>query len=39
VTLKPRLRQRTTCKIRRADNPSDAQKRVLDAWLGKTREY
>jgi len=39
VVLKPRLRQRTTCKIKRAENPTELQKRILDAWLGKTREY
>jgi len=39
VTIKPGLRQRTTCKIKRAENPTELQKRVLDAWLGKTREY
>jgi predicted metalloprotease with PDZ domain len=39
VTLKPGLRQRTSCKIRRAENPSDLQKRLLDTWLGKPRDY
>jgi predicted metalloprotease with PDZ domain len=39
VTVKPTLRQRTTCKLRRAANPSDFQKRILDTWLGKTRDY
>jgi len=39
VTIKPGLRQRTTCKIKRGENPTELQKRVLDAWLGKTREY
>jgi predicted metalloprotease with PDZ domain len=39
VILKPRLRQRTTCRIKRGENPTELQKRILDAWLGKTREY
>jgi predicted metalloprotease with PDZ domain len=39
VVLKPRVRQRTTCQIRRTANPTELQKRILDAWLGKTREY
>jgi predicted metalloprotease with PDZ domain len=39
VTLKPGLRQRTSCKIRRAENPSELQKRILDTWLGKPRNY
>jgi predicted metalloprotease with PDZ domain len=39
VTLKPKVRQRTTCKVRRADAPDDRQKRLLDAWLGKSREF
>ena len=39
VTLKPKVRQRTTCKVKRAEMPSDAQKRLLDAWLGKSREF
>ncbi len=39
VTVKPNLRQRTSCKLRRAENPSEFQKRILDAWLGKPRNY
>jgi predicted metalloprotease with PDZ domain len=39
VTVKPALRQRTSCKLRRAENPSDLQKRLLDTWLGKPRTY
>ena len=39
VTIKPKLRQRTSCKLRRAETPSELQKRVLDGWLGKTRDY
>jgi predicted metalloprotease with PDZ domain len=39
VTLKPKVRQRTTCKVKRAEAPSDLQKRLLDAWLGKSREF
>ncbi len=39
VRIKPKMRQRTTCKIRRAENPSDLQKRLIDAWLGKPREF
>jgi len=39
VKLKPSLRQRTSCKLRRAENPTDLQKRLLDTWLGKPRQY
>jgi predicted metalloprotease with PDZ domain len=39
VTVKPSLRQRTSCKLRRAENPTDLQKRILDSWLGKPRNY
>lgn len=39
VTITPKVRQRTTCKLRRAEAPTEVQKRLLDAWLGKTREY
>lgn len=39
VVMKPRLRQRTTCKLRRAAQPTELQKQILDAWLGKAREY
>ncbi|HLY07922.1 MAG TPA: PDZ domain-containing protein [Planctomycetota bacterium] len=39
VTLKPTVRQRATCKVRRSESPSDLQKRVLDAWLGKSRDF
>ncbi|HVE40945.1 MAG TPA: PDZ domain-containing protein [Planctomycetota bacterium] len=39
VTVKPSLRQRTSCKLRRAENPTEVQKRILDSWLGKPRNY
>ena len=39
VTLKPGLRQRTSCKLRRAEHPTELQKSILDAWLGKLRTY
>jgi predicted metalloprotease with PDZ domain len=39
VTLKPGVRQRATCKVRRAESPTDLQKRVLDSWLGKPRDF
>jgi len=39
VTLKPNVRKRTTCKLRRVKNPTELQKRLLDAWLGKPRTY
>jgi predicted metalloprotease with PDZ domain len=39
VTITPKIRQRTTCKLRRAETPSELQKRILDSWLGKPREY
>jgi predicted metalloprotease with PDZ domain len=39
VTIKSKLRQRTSCKLRRGAEPSELQKRILDAWLGKSRDY
>jgi len=39
VTLKVSIRERTTCKIRRAENPSPEQKKLLDAWLARKAEY
>jgi predicted metalloprotease with PDZ domain len=39
VTVKPKVRQRATCKVRRAESPADDQKRLLDAWLGKPRDF
>jgi len=39
VTMKPKLRQRAVCKVRRAESPTDVQKRLLDAWLGKSRDF
>jgi len=32
-------RQRTTCRVRRRAEPTPAQKRILDAWLGRPAEY
>jgi len=39
VRIKPTTKERTSCKVRRAENPTDLQKRLLDAWLGKPREF
>src|SRR5581483_7704598 len=39
VTVTPKIRQRTTCRIRRSETPTQLQKRILDSWLGKPREY
>ncbi|HVR87406.1 MAG TPA: PDZ domain-containing protein, partial [Planctomycetota bacterium] len=39
VPLKPQLRQRAVCKVRRSESPTELQKRLLDAWLGKPREF
>jgi predicted metalloprotease with PDZ domain len=39
ATLKLGVRERTTCRIRRAENPSDVQQRILDTWLNRRREY
>ena len=39
LVLKPKVRQRTTCKVRRAESPTDLQKRLIDAWLGKSRDF
>lgn len=39
LTMKPTMRQRTTCKLRRSEGPTDLQKTLLDAWLGRSREY
>jgi predicted metalloprotease with PDZ domain len=39
VTLKPKLRHRAVCKVRRAESPTELQKRLLDAWLGKSRDF
>jgi predicted metalloprotease with PDZ domain len=35
VTLKVVEKERVKCKVRRAENPTDVQKRVIDGWLGK----
>ena len=37
--VKPKTRQRTTCRIARRPNPSELQKRLIDAWLGKPRDF
>lgn len=39
VTIRPKLRQRTACKVRRAESPSELQAAILDHWLGKARQY
>ncbi len=39
LTLKPKLRQRAVCKVHRAESPTELQKRLLDAWLGKPRDF
>jgi predicted metalloprotease with PDZ domain len=33
VTLKVVARERVTCKLKRADNPTELQKKILDGWL------
>jgi len=39
ITIRPKLRQRATCKVRRAEAPTDLQKRLIDSWLGKLRDF
>jgi predicted metalloprotease with PDZ domain len=39
VPLKVGMRERTTCRLRRAEAPTPRQKRLLDAWLGKKTDY
>lgn len=39
ATLTPKLRQRATCKLRRADDATELQKQILNAWLGKPRDF
>ncbi|MBV8881483.1 MAG: M61 family metallopeptidase [Planctomycetaceae bacterium] len=39
ITLTPKSRHRATCKMRRGEAPSELQKRILDAWLGKSRDF
>ncbi|HEX7898051.1 MAG TPA: PDZ domain-containing protein [Planctomycetota bacterium] len=39
VTVKVGTRERTACRIRRAESPTPQQKRLIDAWLGKKADY
>jgi predicted metalloprotease with PDZ domain len=39
VALKVGVRERTTCRLRRAEQPSPAQKKLLDAWLGRRTDF
>jgi len=39
VTLPVKMRQRTVCRVKRAEAPTPLQKQLLDAWLGKARDY
>lgn len=39
IPMTPKVRRRTTCKVRRAEAPTDDQKRLLDAWLGRSRDF
>jgi predicted metalloprotease with PDZ domain len=39
VPLKPKLRQRAVCKVHRSESPTEFQKRLIDAWLGKSRDF
>ena len=39
VSLRVGTRERTACRIRRAESPTPPQKRLIDAWLGKKADY
>jgi len=39
LPLKPGVRQRAVCKVRRSEAPTELQKRLIDAWLGKARDF
>src|SRR5258706_5250831 len=39
VTVTSKLRRRTSCKVKRAEAPTEEQKRLIDSWLGKSRDY
>lgn len=39
LPLKVGVRERTACRVRRAEAPTPAQKRWIDAWLGKKADY
>ncbi len=39
LPLKLGVRERSACRIRRAEPPTPQQKRLLDAWLGKKADY
>ncbi len=40
AVLKVGSRQRTSCRIRRAQDPTELQRRIIDGWLGRwAREY
>jgi predicted metalloprotease with PDZ domain len=38
VKLKVGERERFSCKIKRADKPTDAQKKIVDGWLNKSSQ-
>jgi len=39
ATLKVGTRERASCRVRRAENLSDLQRGILDAWLHRRREF
>jgi predicted metalloprotease with PDZ domain len=39
ATLKIGVRERTSCRLQRAENPTPAQKKLLDAWLGRRSDF
>jgi hypothetical protein len=39
ATVKIGVRERTSCRLRRAENPTPEQKRLLDAWLGRRSDF
>ena len=39
LTVKAGTHERTTCKLRRAEAPTDLQKKVLEGWLTRPADY
>jgi predicted metalloprotease with PDZ domain len=39
VSLKVGVKERTSCRLKRSPSITEAQKRILDDWLGKRQEY
>jgi predicted metalloprotease with PDZ domain len=39
IPVTPKVRRRATCKLRRAETPTDDQRRLLDSWLGRSRDF